>query len=136
MSTILQTYSTNLAVATGDTIALNNNPVITTSTVERTSATVITIKHSGVYRVSVNTTGTTTAAGAFGVQLMVNNAAAVDAFAKTTTANAGDTTSVSFETLLGVVNANNGIASIPISLQYTGVAGTILVANVIIVKIA
>jgi hypothetical protein len=130
---ILQTYSTNLNVNENDTIQLINNPVMTAG-VERSSATVISLRKPGLYHVSVNATGTTTDAGTFGIQMSASGTDAPDALASTTT-TADAVASVSFETLVEVRAASNSSNAVPISFIYTGSAGNISLVNVIIEKV-
>ena len=96
--------------------------------------TKIRIKAPGIYQVSLSASGSPTAAGSFSVQLYADGAAVARANAMSDAA-AGVTVSVAFETLVEVKRSNIGDVA-ELSIMYTGDAGEITVADLVVAKVA
>lgn len=88
----------------------------------------------GVYEISVNGYGSTTAAGTFGFQLVGDGEDIVRGAASMSTA-IGGTGNAAF-TALVAVNSAIGTNKAAISVEYTGGAGTIDLANIVVKKVA
>lgn len=134
---MLETNVQNLAVTTNQTIAFGANALQTGCTVTHTAgSTAVSLNSPGIYEVAFNAYGITTAAGAFGAQLAVNGTADSTAAASATTSAASDTAAISFTKLIRVAPScacvNNGKT---LTVIYTGSAGTIDNANLIVTKL-
>ncbi len=133
---MINLYSTNLTSTTNMTVQWNAKSVQrgASATIDSDGQT-IRLNESGVYKVTVNGYGSTTAAGAFGFQLVgdgTNIARAADG----TTTGIGELGNASFATLVAV----NGAYGIPVKASlkvvYTGGAGTINLVSIIVEKVA
>ena len=73
---MLETNVQNLAVTANQSIAFGTNSLQTGCTVTHTAgSTVVKLNKPGIYEVAFNAYGITTAAGAFGAQLVANGIA-------------------------------------------------------------
>lgn len=134
---MLETNVQNLAVTTNQTIAFGTNALQTGCTATHTAgSTAVSLNHPGIYEVNFNAYGITTAAGAFGAQLAVNGTADSTAASSATTSAASDTAAISFTKLVRVAPScacvNNAKT---LTVVYTGSAGTIDNANLIVTKL-
>ena len=131
---MLQAYSTNLAVSTKDAITFQTVEAIGNTATATAGGTAITLNAPGVYCISVSATGTTTAEGTFGIQMLNNGVVVPNAVASNAT-DAGGTASVAFNVLVSVRKScccqNNAVA---VALEYTGGDGTASV-NVVVTKV-
>lgn len=134
---MLETNVQNLAVTANQSIAFGANSLQTGCTVTHTAgSTVVKLNKPGIYEVAFNAYGITTAAGAFGAQLVVNGIADTTAASSATTSAASDTAAISFTKLIRVAPScacvNNAKS---LTVVYTGSAGTIDNANLIVTKL-
>jgi len=134
---MLDTYSQNISVTADTIIPFNTNALRKNCTVMHSDgSTAIKLARPGVYAVYFNATGTTTDAGTFGVQMLSNGTAVPQAVASATTA-AGGTANIGFSALVFVNPSCNCVNnSTALSFQYTGSAGTITNANVLVLKVS
>lgn len=131
---MLQAYATGLAATTGQAVSFPNVERIGTTVTAAIGSTTVQLNAPGVYMVSFNATGTTTDAGTFGFQMQRDGNAVPQAQAATTTA-AGDNAAVSFQTLMSVNRCCQSANGVVLSFIYTGDAGTIALANVVVTKV-
>lgn len=134
---MLETSVQNLAVTANQAIAFGANNLQTGSTVTHTAgSTTVNLSSPGIYEVAFDAYGITTAAGAFGAQLSINGTADSTAAASATTSAASDTAAISFSKLVRVAQScacvNNAKT---LTVVYTGSAGTIDNANLIVTKL-
>lgn len=134
---MIQLYSEDLTVNTGGIIKWNTKAVQRgyTATLNKDGQT-INLNAPGVYEISVNAYGATTAAGEFALQLVgdgVEIARAVDGITTATGALEGN---VSFSTLVAVNGVFGSNANAAITLEYTGNEGVLYLANIVVKKVA
>ena len=134
---MLETNVQNLAVTANQTIAFGTNSLQTGCTVTHTAgSTAVSLNKPGIYEVAFNAYGITTAAGAFGAQLAVNGTTDTTAASSATTSAASDTAAISFTKLIRIPPScacvNNAKT---LTVVYTGSAGTIDNANLIVTKL-
>ena len=131
---MLQAYSTNLTLATNDLIAFNTVEAIGRTVTGTAGSSTIMLNAPGVYFINFNASGTTTAEGTFGVQMLKDGVAEPQAQAAVET-TAGGEGAVAFSTLISVGRScccqNNRVA---VTFEYTGGDGTGL-ANVVVTKV-
>lgn len=134
---MLETYSQNLTVTANTTIPFNVNSLKKNCTVTHTEgSTSISLNKAGVYAVYFNAVGTLTDAGTFSAQMLKDGNTVAQAVSGAT-AGAGETANISFSTLVFVnpsCSCVNNKATLTFS--YTGGAGTIANANVIVLKVS
>lgn len=131
---MLQAYSENISVTTNENIKFNSISLQTgcTATIAGGS-NIINLNRPGIYHIEFNASGTTTDAGTIGAQLQSNGTNVTRAAAAATTTASG-TQNIAFSTLISVGNCPcNGHKSL--NIVYTGSAGTLTIANVIVTKI-
>lgn len=133
---MLQTYSTGLAVTPGQLIPFNVNALQTGCIIKHGAGGVtVSFGKSGVYHVTLTIVGAPTDAGDIGAQINVNGVALPQGQAASTAA-AGATTTVVVDTLVNVPMSCACIDnSVSLSVQYTGVAGTLTLANLTVMKV-
>lgn len=130
---IVQSFGTNLSVNTNDLIPFASNAVLS-GRVAHTTPTVFNLHKAGIYSVRVVLNGNTTDAGTFGAQVLVGGVAQPQSVVSvTSTAEAN--TEVVIDTLIELSPYANSVTSIPVSVQYTGGTGTIVLANIIIKRL-
>ena len=131
---MLQAYSTNLTLATNDLIAFNTVEAIGRTVTGTAGSSTIMLNAPGVYFINFNASGTTTAEGTFGVQMLKDGVAEPQAQAAVET-TAGGEGAVAFSTLISVGRScccqDNRVA---VTFEYTGGDGTGL-ANVVVTKV-
>lgn len=133
---MLQAYATGLAATTGQAVSFPNVERIGTTVTAAIGSTTVQLNAPGVYMVSFNATGTTTDAGTFGFQMHRDGNAVPQAQAATnTTTTAGENAAVSFQTLMSVNRCCQSANGVVLSFIYTGDAGTIALANVVVTKV-
>lgn len=131
---IIQSYGTNISVATNDLVPFATNAVLN-GRVMHDNPTVFNFNKSGIYSLHATLNGSTTDAGTFGAQVLVNGVAQPQSVVSVTS-TAGGNTEITLDTLIELRNCLcQGVASIPVSVQYTGSAGTLTLANVIIERL-
>ena len=134
---MLETNVQNLTVTANQTIAFASNTLQTGTTVTHTAgSTAISLNRPGIYEVSFNAYGITTDAGAFSAQLAINGTTDASATSSATTSAASDTAQIAFTKLVRVAPFcacvdNNKV----LTIVYTGSAGTIDNANLIVTKL-
>lgn len=133
---MINLYSNNVTSTTGMTIQWNGKAVQrgVTATLDSDGQT-IRLNESGVYRVTINGYGSTTAAGTFGFQLVGDGANIVRAAGGTNT-DAGGLGNVCFATDVAVNGAYGVPAKASLKVTYTGGAGTINLVSIIVEKVA
>ena len=133
---MINLYSNNVTSTTNMIMQWNNKSVQrgSSATLDADGQT-IRLNEEGVYKVTVNGYGSTTAAGAFGFQLVGDGANIVRAAGGTTT-GAGELGNISFATDVAVNKTYGAAAKASIRLVYTGGAGTINLASIIVEKVA
>lgn len=132
---MIEVYTLEQAAA-ADTPIVFDRKSIQTNNVATMSAdnTKVRLNAPGIYQITLSASGTTTAAGEFAVQLYTDGTSVARASAVATT-DAGASASVSFETLVEVKRSNIGDVA-ELSIMYTGAAGEITVADLIVAKVA
>lgn len=146
---MLETYSLSTlgtAITTGSSVVFNINSEDTDCRIDHTAGTaVVELNKPGYYLVQFNTTGYNTGAattvdssnGTYSFQLYNNGVAVPNAQARATSISSAAIDNISFQTIIEVkpsccvVNNNANL-----EVRYLGQAGTILVANLIILKVA
>ncbi len=133
---MIQVYSTGIASTANQVISWANRGIQrgTTATLAADNQA-INLNAPGVYEVSVNGYGTTTAAGTFGFQLNGDGNAIVRAAGSITT-DAGEIGTVAFSTLIAVNGVYGSGTKAALTLTYTGGAGTITLVNMTVKKVA
>lgn len=133
---MLQAYSANLTSTANQIIPWNTKAIQRGSTATLAAdGQTITLNAPGVYEVSVNGYGSTTAAGTFGLQLNGDGAAIVRAASSMTTAQGG-VGSASMTTLIAVNGVYGSNTKAALTLTYTGGAGTITMVDIVVKKVA
>lgn len=132
---MLQAYTTNQAVATNDLIAFSRvEAAVDRSATLPIGGTEITLNAPGIYHITGYVNGTPTADGEVGVSVLLNG----DVMEQTTvTANAlaDNYAVVPIDTLVSVNRCCPCQPTTRISIQYTGAAGTVNLANVVVLKV-
>jgi hypothetical protein len=132
---MLEANSQTLTVTTNTNITFANKNLQTgvTAVLGNDNATV-SLNRAGIYRVDFTAYGASTAEGTIGAQLYANGNAVNRASSVATTA-AGAPQSISFAALVAVGNTVQGQTA-TINVRYTGSAGILNNANLIVTKIA
>lgn len=134
---MLQAHSSNIAVTANTNIAFNNVDVETGCVALLSNGgTTIKLNRPGIYRVDFNAYGSSTEAGSIGAQLQVDGVNSNQASSAATT-SAGSPQAIGFSTLIKVGRycpCRN--VSKTVNVVYTGSAGTLTLANIIVSKIA
>lgn len=133
---MLQAHSSNIAVTANTNIAFNNTDVETGCVALLSNGgTTVKLNRPGIYRVDFNAYGSSTEAGSIGAQLQVDGVNSKASSAATT--SAGSPQAIGFSTLIKVGRycpCRN--VSKTVNVVYTGSAGTLTLANIIVSKIA
>lgn len=132
---MLEAYSNTLTVTTNTNITFNNKSIQTgaTAVLENDNAT-ISLNRAGIYRVDFTACGASTAEGTISAQLYANGTAVNRAVSVATTA-AGAPQAINFATLVSVGRAAQGQTAI-LTVKYTGSAGILSNADIVVTKIA
>lgn len=132
---MLEANSSTLTVTTNTNIAFTNKTLQTgvTAVLGEDNATV-SLNRAGIYRVDFSAYGASTADGTIGAQLYANGNAVSRASSVATTA-AGAPQAISFATLISVGNATQGHTA-TLTVRYTGSAGILSNADLVVTKIA
>lgn len=134
---MLQTYSTNIAVAVNENIPFNNVSLIKGCTATKPSAATVNLNSAGIYRVSFDASAIATVAGNLEVQLYRNGVPLPQATA-TNTGAVTDSEMLTFEALVQVPYNNTCeccTAPVTIEVRNIGVAATFVSANLIVTKL-
>lgn len=133
---MLETSVQNLAVTANQSIAFNTNDIQTGTTVTHVAgSTSVNLNKTGIYEINFNAYGVTTGAGTFGVQLNVNGTTDTSAVSSTTTTE-GATAQVAFTKLIRVAPSCACVDNLKtLTIVYTGSAGTISNANLVVTKL-
>lgn len=133
---MLQVYSTALTSTANQTVSFSTKAVQrgTTATLAADRQT-INLNSPGIYEVTVNGYGSTTAAGTFGFQLNGDGSTIARAASSMTTAQGG-VGSASFTALVAVNGTYASGSKAALTLTYTGGAGTITLASMTVKKVA
>lgn len=126
---IIQSYGTNITIGVDEFIPFAINAV-KVGRVSHNNPTVFNLHEAGVYRIHLDVNAPVET---LGVQVMVNNVAQPQA--DITVSTTGTENALSLETLVEISPALNAVTSIPVQVKYTGVEGTISLANIIIEKL-
>lgn len=127
---MLQAYSKNVAVTANSTIPLNNVTLKTGRTAVLEGSGTVALNCAGIYNVSFNAYGTSTADGTVGAKLQADGVDVAQA-AVSSTATAGSVIPISFSTLVTVPNCTIK----RLSIVYTGTTGTLDMASVVVTKL-
>lgn len=132
---MLEAYSNTLTVTanTNITFSTKNIQTGTTAVLSNDSATV-NLNRAGIYRVDFTAYGSSTADGTIGAQLYANGTAVNRANTVATT-SAGAPQSIGFSTLVAIGRSTAGNTA-TLSVRYTGSAGILSNADLIVTKIA
>lgn len=129
---MIEAYGTNITAAQNMIVPFANK-FQTNCAVVRNNNETFEVMMPGIYSVSFHGVATTTAAGNIGFQLLADGNVLPQTVVSATT-GAGDTESVSFETNVKVTVAPM-TQKAKLTVQYTGSAGTIDMADIIIRKV-
>lgn len=134
---MLQAHSNTITVTSNTNIVFNNIDVETGCVaLLANSGTVIKLNRPGIYRVDFNAYGASTEAGSIGAQLQVDGVNINRASSVATTA-AEAPQAISFSTLIKVGRyCPCRSVGKTVNVVYTGSAGTLTLANIIVSKIA
>lgn len=133
---MIQVYSTAVTSTANQTISWATTAIQrgTTATLAADGQT-ISLNAPGVYEVTVNGYGTTTAAGTFGLRLN-GDGAAISRAASSMTTDAGEVGNAAFSTLVAVNGTYASGSKAALTLTYTGGAGTINLVSMVVKKVA
>lgn len=131
---MLQAYTAKYDIAGEGNIPFNDVDIVGGTVTATSGGTEISLNAHGIYYVAFNATGSTTAAGTFGFQMYRDGSAVIQAQAETDT-GAGEEGAVSFSTLMSVSRRCCCQSGVTLAFAYTGSAGTINLANVVITKV-
>lgn len=132
---MIQATGNNITVTSGNAITFNGTQLRTGCTaVKSADNKTFYLNRKGIYMISFNAYGASTAAGTIGAQLTVNGIGRAEAISTATTA-AGAPQAISFQTLVAVPDMCRCAGGLPIAIQYIGSPGTLNLANLIITKL-
>lgn len=134
---MLEAYSTNVALATNDTIPFNNVSFKKGCTTELDSPGTVQLNKKGVYMVIVDAAGTPTAAGLMSIQLTKDGVLQPQS-QSAVTGTAAEVSNMSFTTLVQVKEDNTcNCCTSPTMVRVvnTGVPATYSIANIVVTKI-
>ena len=132
---MLQAYTTNQAVATGDIIAFSHvEAAVDRSATLPIGGTEISLNAAGIYHITGYVNASPTADGEVGVTVLLNGTA-MEQTAVTENALADNYAVVPIDTFVSVNQCCPCQPTTKISVQYTGVAGTVSLANVVVLKV-
>lgn len=132
---MIQAYSQNLAVTQGAAIPFNSTKLKTGCVVTQAQdKTTFYLNRPGIYLVQFDGYGSSTEAGSVGVQMAVDGVNCPVGTVQATTA-AGSLQPISFYTLVGVEAVCRCTGGKKLTVNYTGTAGTLSLANIIITKL-
>lgn len=135
---MLQAHSSNIAVTANTNIVFNNIDVETGCVALLSNGgTTIKLNRPGIYRVDFNAYGSSTEAGSIGAQLQVDGVNNNNQASSVATTSAGLPQALGFSTLIKVGRycPCRGVSK-TVNVVYTGSAGTLTLANIIVSKIA
>ena len=132
---MLQAYTTNQAVETNDLIAFSHvEAAIDRSATATIGGTEINLNAPGVYHITGFVNGTPTAEGEVGVTVLLNGTV-MEQTAVTENALADNYAVVPIDTLVSVNKCCPCQPTTVLTFQYTGVAGTVNLANIVVLKV-
>ena len=133
---MIQVYSTAATSTANMTVTWATTAVQrgTTATLAADNQT-INLNAPGVYEVTVNGYGTTTAAGTFGLRLN-GDGAAISRAASSMTTDAGEVGNATFSTLVAVNGTYASGTKAALTVTYTGGAGTITLVSTALTALA
>lgn len=129
---MLDAYSVNLPVTAGTDIPLNVKR-IENNGVTLNGAT-ISFKKAGVYKVTVNATGSSTEAGSVGIQLFYSNGKAIEGAMATAGTAAGIKVNLALATALIVEPARYSTANF--TVRNIGSSGTLDAIEIVVTRLA
>ena len=132
---MLQAYTTNQTVETNDLIAFSHvEAAIDRSATATIGGTEIKLNTPGIYHVTGYVNGTSTAEGEVGVTVLLNGTAMEQTAVNASAAADGNAT-VPIDTLVSVNQCCPCQSGVTLTFQYTGSAGTVNLANVVVLKV-
>lgn len=132
---MLQAYTTNQTVATNDLISFSHVEAAVDRSVTATiGSNEISLNSPGVYHITGYVNGTPTAEGEVGVSVLLNGNA-MEQTAVSASAAAEGLATVPIDTLVSVNRCCPCQSASVLTFQYTGAAGTVNLANVVVLKV-
>ena len=132
---MLQAYTLNQAVATNDMIAFSHvEAAVDRSATLPIGGTEISLNAAGVYHITGYVNASPTADGEVGVVVLLNGTA-MEQTNVTENALADNYAGVPIDTFISVNQCCPCQQNTKVSFQYTGAAGTISLANVVVLKV-
>lgn len=131
---MLQAYTTNQAVTTNDLIAFSHVESVDRSATLPIGGTEIALNAPGIYHITGFVNGTPTADGEVGVSVLLNGDV-MEQTSVTANATADNYAVVPIDTLVSVNRCCPCQSAARVSFQYSGAAGTVNLANVVVMKV-
>ena len=131
---MLQAYTTNQAVETNDLINFSHVEAVDSSATAVINGTEIKLNAPGIYHLTGYVNASPTAEGEIGVTVLLNGTA-MEQTVLTASALADNYAAVPIDTLISVNRCCPCQGPAVVSIQYSGVAGTVNLANVVVVKV-
>ena len=132
---MIQAQSTSLVVVNGSNLTFNTTNVKTGCSVTQSQdRTEFYLNRPGIYAVEFNACGASTAAGTIGVQLTVNGSNVANTAIQANT-GADEAQCISFCTLVPVEAVCHCTGGKKLAVNYTGSAGILNIANIVITKL-
>ena len=136
---MINIYSKNIAVATGESIPLNSVALLKGNTVVNSGASSLQFNRCGIYELTANISATASETSSdINIQLSQNNVLQPQTVAKTTPSDTTSTYSLSFSTLIQVKENNSNCpcsAPLVVELVNTGVPIAVDTMAVTVTKI-
>lgn len=132
---MIQAYSRNIAVTPNTAIPFNTTKLKTGCVVTQSDdRKTFYLNRAGIYMIEFNGSGASTAGGSVAVQMKVDGIDVEPAVAEITT-EANAPSEIAFNTLVSVDRVCACMGGKPLQVMYTGTAGAMPLANIIITKI-
>jgi hypothetical protein len=131
---MLQAYTTNQDVATNDLISFSHVEAVDSSATAVINGTEIKLNAPGIYHITGYVNASPTADGEIGVTVLLDGTA-MEQTAVIENALADNYAVVPIDTLISVNRCCPCQGPDVVTIRYTGVAGTINLANVVVVKV-
>ena len=131
---MLQAYTTNQAVETNDLLSFSHVEAVDSSATAIINGSEIKLNSPGIYHITGYVNGTPTADGEVGVSVLLNGTA-MEQTAVTENALADNYAVVPIDTFVSVNRCCPCQGPVVVTIQYTGAAGTVNLANIVVLKV-
>ena len=131
---MLQAYTTNQAVATNDLINFSHVEAVDSSATAVINGTEIKLNAPGIYHITGYVNASPTAEGEIGVTVLLNGVV-MEQTVVTASALADNYAAVPIDTLISVNRCCPCQGPAVVTIQYSGAAGTVNLANIVVLKV-